>query len=88
MVVYNKFAPAEKAKLWQLKKPGKTPGSGPAGKETNKSAATVAKFTSALSTCASQISKLTATTDKQTVPEEGGTNKDDSKTNENCSNSM
>jgi hypothetical protein len=50
MPVYNKFTLVKKAKLWQLKKPGKTPGSGPTGKKINKNAATVAELTSAIST--------------------------------------
>jgi hypothetical protein len=41
MSVYNKFTPAEKAKLWNLKNLRKTPEAG-TDKKTNKSAATVA----------------------------------------------
>jgi hypothetical protein len=77
---YNKFTPAEKAKLWQLKNPGKTPGTGPYGRKTNKSSATVAELTtamSAVSAAALAISELTAATTKQTAAEEGETNDDD-----------
>ncbi len=34
---YYKFTPAEKAKLWQLKNPEKTPGTGPSGRKTQQS---------------------------------------------------
>jgi hypothetical protein len=84
--VYNKFTLAEKAKLWQLKNPGKTPGSGPAGKKTGKSAATVAEFASAISSAVLAISELTATTAKQSVSEEGGNNEDELMTDENSGN--
>jgi hypothetical protein len=64
---YNKFTPAEKAKLWQLKNPRKSHGTGPPGRKTNKSSATVAELTSAITTvsvAASAISELTAATTK------------------------
>jgi hypothetical protein len=48
----------------------------------------MAEFTSALSSYVSQISKLTAMTTKWTVPKEEGTNKDDSKADEDCGNPM
>jgi hypothetical protein len=28
--IYNTFTPAQKAKVWQLRNPGRTPGTGPA----------------------------------------------------------
>ncbi len=80
--MYNKFTPAKKAKLWQLKNPGKTPGSGPSGRKTNKFSATVAERTftvTAISAAALAISELTAATAKKTAAEEGGTNNDNLK---------
>jgi hypothetical protein len=81
--VKNKFTPAKKVKLCQLKNPEKTPGSEPSGRKTNKSSATVAELTSAvtvISAAESAISELTtAVTAKQAGAEEGGTKDDDSK---------
>jgi hypothetical protein len=65
--VYNKFTIAKKAKHWQLRNPGKTPGTGPSGRKTKNSSATVAVLTSAVTTvsaAALAISELTATTTK------------------------
>jgi hypothetical protein len=80
--VYNNFTPDKnKAKHFQLRNPGKTPGTGLSGRKTNKSSATVAELTSALiavSMAASDISELTAVTTKQTAAEKGGTNDNDS----------
>ncbi len=92
---YIKFTPAKKAKLWQLINPRKTPGTGPSGRKTDKSSATVAELTSAIaavSAAALAISELTAVTTKQNAAEEGGTKDDDSKDDndllwgENCGN--
>jgi hypothetical protein len=80
MSEYNKFTLAEKAKLWQLKNPGRTPRTGPSGRKTQQSLATVAELTTTISTvsaAALAISELTATTTKRTATEEGGTNDDD-----------
>ncbi len=78
---YNKFTLAKKARLWQLKNPGRTPGSQPSsGRKTQRSLATVAKLTTAVrfvSAAASAISELTAVTTKRTAAEDGGTNDDD-----------
>ncbi len=74
---YAKFTPAKKQKhyqLMQLKKAGRTPG------RTNKSSATVAELTtavSAVSAAALDISELSAATTKHTVAESGETNDDD-----------
>ncbi len=79
--MYNKFTMAKKAKNWQLRNPGKTPGTGRSGRKTNKSSATVAELTSAItafSAASLAISYLTAATTKQTAAEKGGTNNDDS----------
>jgi hypothetical protein len=72
--VYNKFTLAKKAKNWQLRHPGQTPGQGPSGRETNKSSATVAELTftvTAISGAVSAISELTAAITKQNAAEEG-----------------
>jgi hypothetical protein len=77
---YNKLTPAKKAKHFQLKKPGKIPGTGPSGRKTNKSSASVAELTSsvtAVSVAASAILELTAATTKQTAADEGVTNDND-----------
>jgi hypothetical protein len=93
--MYNQFTMSKKAKLWQLKNPGETPGMGPSDRKTKKSSATVAELTSAttaVSAAASAISELSAATTKQTSAEEGRTNEDDSKEindsawGRNCSN--
>ncbi len=82
---YGKFIPAEKQTYFQLNrlsKAGKIPGTGPSRK-TNKSAATVAELTSAISAvsaAASAISELTAATTKHTAAD-GGTNDNDAATN-------
>ncbi len=74
---YAKFTPTKKQKhyqLMQLKKAGKTPG------RTNKSSATVAELTtaiSAVSAAASAIFELTAVITKRTAAESGVTNDDD-----------
>ena len=66
--VYDKFSPAQKAKHWQLRNPNKTPRTGPAKSiETSKSAATVAEFTSFVSSTVSAISELTAPIDNRTA---------------------
>jgi hypothetical protein len=82
--VYNKFSAAKKAKLWQLRTPGKTPGTGHAGKKTNKTSATVAELTltsavTAVSAAVLAISELTPATTKQAAAEERGTNDNDTK---------
>jgi hypothetical protein len=80
---YNKLTPAKKAKLFQLKNPGKIPGTGLSGRKTNKankSSASVAELTSAItavSAAALAISEFTAVTTKQTAADEGGTNDND-----------
>ncbi len=82
MSVYNKFIAAKKAKLWELRNPGKTLGTGPSGRKTNKSSSTVAELTSAItaiSAAALVISELTSAITKQTAAEVGGTNNNDSK---------
>ncbi len=74
---YAKFTPTKKQKHYQfmqLKKAGKTPGM------INKSSATVADLTTAVSAflaAASAISELTAATNKHTTAESGETNEDD-----------
>ena len=74
---YAKFAPAKKQKhyqLMQLKKAGKTPG------RTNRSSATVAELTTAVSTASAAawaISELTAASTKHAAAECGETNDSD-----------
>jgi hypothetical protein len=74
---YAKFTPTKKQKhyqLMQLKKAGKTPG------RTNRSSATVAELTtavSAVSAAALAISELTAATTKRAAAECEETNDDD-----------
>jgi hypothetical protein len=63
--IYATFTPAQKAKHWQLKKPGQTPGTGPA-KSTRDEAtgmtSQLAEFKTAMSTAATAISDFTAAT--------------------------
>jgi hypothetical protein len=78
---YSKFTPAKKVKQYQLNA-GKIPGTRPCKRtnKTNKSSATVAELTSAVSTlsaAALAISELTATTTKRNAAEDGRTNDND-----------
>ena len=77
--VYATFTPAMKAKHWQLKYPGQTPGTGPA-KSTRGDAtgmtSQLAEFKTAMSTAASAISDFTATTKRAADDEESELTKD------------
>ena len=77
--IYNTFTPAQKAKHWQLKFPGQTPGTGPA-KSTRGDAtgmtSQLAEFKTAMSTAASAISDFTATTKRAADDEESELTKD------------
>ncbi len=67
---YAKFTPAEKAKHWQLRNPGKERGTGSSGgRKSGISATTVSDFASAISSAVSAISALSDTT-KRTSDEE------------------
>jgi hypothetical protein len=60
---YLKFTPAEKAKHWQLRNPGKERGTGPAGgKKSGVSVTNVSDFATAISSAVSAISALSDTT--------------------------
>jgi hypothetical protein len=68
--VYNTFAPAMKAKHWQLKNPDKNPGTGPAKGARGAApapgmASQIAEFQTAMSTAATAISDFTAATQKR-----------------------
>jgi hypothetical protein len=79
--VYAKFSAAEKAKHWQLRKPGKERGTGhTGGKKSGISATNVSDFASAISSAVSAISALSDTTKRAADEEE---TKDDSS---NCKN--
>ncbi len=72
--IYATFTPAMKAKHWQLKNPGQTPGTGPAKSARGAATATgitsqIAEFKTAMSTAASPISDFTAAT-KQAADDE------------------
>ncbi len=79
--IYNAFTPAQKAKHWQLKYPGQTPGTGPA-KSTRGAATTpnmtsqLAEFKTAMSTAATAISDFTAATKRAADDEESELTKD------------
>jgi hypothetical protein len=61
--VYAKFTPAEKAKHWQLRNPGKECGTGPTGgRKSGVSAANVSDFATAISSTVSAISALSDST--------------------------
>ena len=67
--IYNNFTPAQKAKYWQLRNPGKTPGSGPAKGSRGGTGATtsgmnlqITEFKTAMSSAATAISDFTAAT--------------------------
>jgi len=61
--VYAKFSPAEKAKHWQLRNPGKEHGTGPTGgKKSGVSATNVSNFATAISSAVSAISALSDST--------------------------
>jgi hypothetical protein len=67
--IYNTFTPAQKAKVWQLRNPGRIPGTGPAKGARGAALAPgmtsqIAEFQSAMSTAATAISDLTAATQK------------------------
>jgi hypothetical protein len=75
--IYNTFTPAQKAKHWQLRNPGMTPGTGPAKDARGGAAATasgmtsqIAEFKSAMSTAATAILDFTAATQKHTADDE------------------
>jgi len=60
---YDKFTPAEKAKHWQLRNPGKERGTGsPGGRKSGISATNVSDFASAISSAVSAITALSDTT--------------------------
>jgi hypothetical protein len=60
---YAKFTPAEKAKHWQLRNPGKERGTGSSGgRKSGISATNVSDFASAISSAVSAISALSDTT--------------------------
>ena len=57
--VYAKFTPAEKAKHWQLRNPGKERGTGPTGgRKSGVSVTNVSNFATAISSAVSAISVL------------------------------
>jgi hypothetical protein len=61
--VYAKFTPAEKAKHWQLRNPGKECGTGPTGgRKSGVSATNVSDFATAISSAVLAISVHTDTT--------------------------
>jgi hypothetical protein len=60
---YDRFTPAEKAKHWQLRNPGKERGTGSSGgRKSGISATNVSDFASAISSAVSAISALSDTT--------------------------
>jgi hypothetical protein len=70
--IYNNFTPAQKAKHWQLRNPGKTPGSGLAKGARGGTGATasgmnhqIAEFKTAMSSAATAILDFTAATQKR-----------------------
>jgi hypothetical protein len=68
--IYNTFTPAQKAKVWQLRNPGRTPGTGPAKGARGAVPAPgmtsqIAQSHSAMSTTATAISDFTAVTQKR-----------------------
>ncbi len=70
--IYATFTPAQKAKHWQLRNPGKTPGTGPTKGARGTATAPgmtsqIAEFQSAMSTAATAISDFTAATQKRTA---------------------
>jgi len=61
--VYAKFSPAEKAKHWQLRNPGKKRGTSPTGgRKSGVSATNVSDFATAISSAVLAISVLSDTT--------------------------
>jgi hypothetical protein len=65
--IYNTFTPAQKAKVWQLRNPCRTPGTGPAKGARGAAPAPgmtsqIAEFQTAMSTAATAISDFTAAT--------------------------
>jgi hypothetical protein len=75
--IYNNFTPVQKAKHWQLRNPGKTPGSGPAKGARGGTGATasgmnlqIAEFKTAMSSCATAILDFTAATLKRAADDE------------------
>jgi hypothetical protein len=68
---YAKFTPAEKAKHWQLRNPGKERGTGSSGgRRSGISATNVSDFASAISSAVSAISALSDTTKRSADEEE------------------
>ena len=79
--MYNNFTPAQKAKHWQLRSPGTTPGRGPT-KSTKTSAGaaasvSVTEFDSVVSFAVTAISELMAATKKRTAADEAASADDD-----------
>ncbi len=79
--IYNTFTPAQKAKHWQLRHPGKTPETGPA--KGARGAATapgmtsqIAEFQTAMSTAATAILGFTTTTKRAAYDEESDLTRD------------
>ena len=77
--IYNAFTPAQKAKHWQLKFPGQTPGTGPA--KSNRGGTTgltsqIAELKTAMSTAATAISEFTATTKRAADDDQSDLTKD------------
>ena len=75
--IYNTFTPAQKAKHWQLRNPGKAPRTGPAKSARGGAGATasgmtsqIAEFQSIMSTAVTAISDFTALTQKRTADDE------------------
>ncbi len=73
--IYNAFTPAMKAKVWQLRNPGQTPGTGPAKGARGAAPASgmtsqIAAFETAMSTAATAISDFTAATQKRAADDE------------------
>jgi hypothetical protein len=79
--IYNNFTPAQKAKHWQLKHPGQTPGTGLAkGARGTASApgmtSKIAEFQTAMSMAATAISDFTAATKRAADDEESDLTRD------------
>jgi len=65
---YNRLTPAEKAKLWQLRNPNKTPGTGPARRDRDSSVASTS--TTAISASGKRQVKDAADKDEKSTDDQ------------------
>ncbi len=73
---YKRLTPAEKAKLWQLRNPNKTPGTGPTRRDRNSSVASTSTTTTSSTTGKRQAEDSADKDEKPTDDADWGRNHD------------